>query len=176
MTGVGGGEMTLEFTEFDGPRRITEQVHLATIDVQGQLQFEPVSGGTRMRWAWDIEPHGPLRLVTPLVRCMGERQERTIRAALDLYGRWGEQPSDPPAATRGPVRVLVPSRRALHAINSLVTAILRSPFHGLLSSRVLLLTYMGRRTGKLHTTPVGCVENGNTLTIFSVVEDEGATG
>lgn len=34
--------------------------------------------GTRMRWAWDLEPHGGLKLMGPLITLMGRRQERTI--------------------------------------------------------------------------------------------------
>ncbi len=86
MTGVGGAaDMTIEFTEFDRPRRITEQVHLSNMDIKGRLQFEPVAAGTRMRWVWDLEPHGAIRLLGPLVRRVGDRQEREIWTALKRY-------------------------------------------------------------------------------------------
>jgi len=45
-------------------------------------------------------------------------------------------------------------RAMLHAPNAVVRAILRSPAHRLLSRRVLLLTYTGRRSGAEHTIPV----------------------
>jgi hypothetical protein len=35
-----------------------------------------------MTWRWDIEPRGFYRLLGPLVRHMGERQERTIWTGL----------------------------------------------------------------------------------------------
>jgi hypothetical protein len=83
MTGAGGvAEMTIEFTEFDRPRRITEQVHLSRMDISGQLLFEPEATGTRMRWVWDLAPHGFLRLLAPLVRRLGDRQEREIWSGL----------------------------------------------------------------------------------------------
>lgn len=86
MTGVGGAaEMTIEFTEFDRPRRITEKVHLSTMDIEGRLLFEPVAEGTRMRWVWDLEPRGVVRLLGPLVRRMGDRQEREIWTGLKRF-------------------------------------------------------------------------------------------
>lgn len=79
MTGVGRkAEMTIEFTEFDRPRRIAETTHLSSMDIGGVLLFEPVSEGTRMKWIWDIEPRGFSRFLGPLVRRMGDRQERAI--------------------------------------------------------------------------------------------------
>lgn len=86
MTGVGGAaEMTIEFTEFDRPRRITEKVHLSNMDIQGCLVFEPVPAGTRMKWTWDLEPRGVTRLLGPLVRRIGDRQEREIWTSLKQY-------------------------------------------------------------------------------------------
>lgn len=38
--------------------------------------------------------------------------------------------------------------------NAFVKAVLRSPFHRLLSRSVMLLTFRGRRTGRWYTTPV----------------------
>jgi deazaflavin-dependent oxidoreductase (nitroreductase family) len=65
------------------------------------------------------------------------------------------------------LRSRVPSARVLHAINPFVAAILRSPLHRLLSGRVLLLTYTGRKTGARYTFPVGYSREGETLTIVS---------
>jgi len=83
MTGVGGkAEMTIEFTEFDRPRRIAETTHLSNMDIVGILLFEPVPEGTQMKWIWDIEPRGFYRFLGPLVRRMGDRQERAIWTGL----------------------------------------------------------------------------------------------
>ena len=50
-------------------------------------------------------------------------------------------------------------RRALRLvfrfINSVVGSILRSPVHQLLSGRLALLTFYGRKSGRRYTTPVG---------------------
>jgi len=51
-------------------------------------------------------------------------------------------------------------------INPLVRAVLGSPLHRLLSHKLLLITVRGRRTGRLHTTPVGYTQDGDTLYIL----------
>jgi hypothetical protein len=53
----------------------------------------------------------------------------------------------------------------LHAPNPVVRAVLRSPAHRLLSGRVLLLTYTGRRTGEQHTIPVQYARDGEALVV-----------
>jgi len=39
--------------------------------------------------------------------------------------------------------------------NDFMTWVLRSPFHGMLSNGMMLITMMGHKTGKTYTTPVG---------------------
>ena len=41
------------------------------------------------------------------------------------------------------------------ALNPIVTAVLRSPFHWVLSPGLMLITVTGRRTGRRYTIPVG---------------------
>lgn len=55
---------------------------------------------------------------------------------------------------------------AASRINPLVTAVLRSPFHALLSFGLMLITVTGRRTGRRYTIPVGYQRNGDVLTIL----------
>jgi carbon monoxide dehydrogenase subunit G len=94
MTGVGGtAEMTIEFTEYDRPRRLASTTQLSNMDIKGVLSFEPVPEGTRMKWVWDIEPRGLYKLMGPLVRRMGERQERTIWTGLKHVLEARERPS-----------------------------------------------------------------------------------
>ena len=38
--------------------------------------------------------------------------------------------------------------------NSIMSALLRSPFHGMLSSQMLLIKVTGRKSGRQYTTPV----------------------
>jgi hypothetical protein len=55
----------------------------------------------------------------------------------------------------------------LRLSNPLVSVMLRSPLHRILSGQVLLLTFTGRKTSKLFTTPVYYTQEGDTLALFS---------
>ncbi len=74
--------MTIEFTAYDRPRRLASTTHLSSMDIKGVLSFEPVPEGTRMKWVWDIQPRDFYKLIGPLVRRIGERQERAIWTGL----------------------------------------------------------------------------------------------
>jgi F420H(2)-dependent quinone reductase len=50
--------------------------------------------------------------------------------------------------------------------NPIVGAILRSPLHGMLSRHLMLLTVVGRRTGRRYTMPVGYVSHYGTLDVL----------
>jgi hypothetical protein len=83
MTSMGRRvDITIEFTEFDRPQWIAETSHMSGMDIAGTLLFESVPAGTRMTWIWDLRPRGPYRLLGPLVRRMGERQETAIWTSL----------------------------------------------------------------------------------------------
>jgi len=49
--------------------------------------------------------------------------------------------------------------------NHVVRPLLRSPLHGLLSGRLMLLAYRGRRTGQEHTIPIGYFALGDDVVI-----------
>jgi hypothetical protein len=53
-----------------------------------------------------------------------------------------------------------------HVGNPIMTAILRSPMHPMLSRSVMLLTVPGRRTGKWYTVPVGYVSQDGALDVM----------
>jgi F420H(2)-dependent quinone reductase len=55
--------------------------------------------------------------------------------------------------------------------NPIVTAILRSPLHQLLSRRVVLITVVGRRTGRRYIIPVGYVRQDGTLDVLVADRD-----
>ena len=71
-----------EITRHDRPRRLASRTRMSAMDVHGELTFEPVADGTRMRWSWELEPRGPLRLAAPLVRRIGSRREREVWEGL----------------------------------------------------------------------------------------------
>ena len=51
--------------------------------------------------------------------------------------------------------------------NPLITAILRSPVHGLLSRHMLLLPYNGHKSGMERTIPVSYLRDGDRLAVIS---------
>lgn len=53
------------------------------------------------------------------------------------------------------------------AINNTIKFILRSPLHGIISKNLLLITFIGRKSGKAFTTPVSYSQDGNDLYIFT---------
>lgn len=52
-------------------------------------------------------------------------------------------------------------------VNPIVSGLLRSPLHGLLSSSLLVLSYTGRRSGRRHSLPVMYVRTGDRLLVFA---------
>jgi len=48
-----------------------------------------------------------------------------------------------------------------------ITFILRSPLHRILSKYLLLISFTGRKSGKLYTTPVSYSQEGNLVSIFT---------
>ena len=51
--------------------------------------------------------------------------------------------------------------------NDFMAWVLRSPFHGMLSNGIMLITVTGRKTGKKYTTPVGYYEEGGYLWVIT---------
>jgi deazaflavin-dependent oxidoreductase (nitroreductase family) len=51
--------------------------------------------------------------------------------------------------------------------NAFMKTILGSPLHGLVSGSVMLITFTGRKSGKIYTTPVNYVRDGESLIILS---------
>jgi uncharacterized protein YndB with AHSA1/START domain len=85
--------MTIEFTGYERPRRLASTTHLSTMDIQGMLTFDPVPAGTRMRWSWNLQPRGLLKLATPVVARIGQRQERAIWTGLKRLLEMKEAPT-----------------------------------------------------------------------------------
>jgi hypothetical protein len=75
-------EIAIEIIDYERPRRLTDSIRLSTMDIRGGLTFDPVPGGTRMRWSWELMPRGVFKLMTPLVARLGPRQEQRIWASL----------------------------------------------------------------------------------------------
>lgn len=66
------------------------------------------------------------------------------------------------------IEVKPPLPKALYrVINPIMAALLCSPLHRVLSNSLMLLSFQGRKTGKRYRIPVGYVEQGNQLFLFS---------
>jgi hypothetical protein len=52
-------------------------------------------------------------------------------------------------------------------LNHVITMILRSPLHGLLSQNLMLISLTGRRTGRRYTFPVTYLTRDNGIIVFS---------
>ena len=73
------------------------------------------------------------------------------------------QTSRPAVRERGP-----PAEWLFHTvINPLMTLLLRSPLHGLVSDSLMLIKFTGRRSGQEYTTPVGYHRVGDELAVFT---------
>lgn len=58
-------------------------------------------------------------------------------------------------------------RRAFKVINPVIMFLLRTPLHRLLSHNFIVLTFKGRKTGTMISTPVGYTPKGNSLVVFT---------
>ena len=82
-------EVTVEYTDFERPRLLGSRSRSIPrgregrpLLIEGSLTFEPVPEGTRMRWSWQVETPGALRLIAPLLAWIGRRQEQAVWTAL----------------------------------------------------------------------------------------------
>ena len=82
--------MAVEFTGFERPHRLASTTRLSWMDVHGNLTFDPVPEGTRMRWLWELRPRGLRRPAEPLIGRMGQRQEQetwtNLKRLLEAQG------------------------------------------------------------------------------------------
>jgi hypothetical protein len=105
-------EMRSELTAYHRPAWLASRTTMAQADIVGTLNFEPVPGGTRMRWAWVVRPKGASRLLTPFISQLGRRQERAIWTGMkrcleaqpqpgrdDLWHRHRPGPAGPSAGS-----------------------------------------------------------------------------
>jgi len=75
-------DMVIEITDYQPPHCLSSTTHMTSMDLHGTLTFDPDPEGTRMRWAWDLQPDGVLRLLSPLVATMGVNGQRLPASAL----------------------------------------------------------------------------------------------
>ena len=56
-------------------------------------------------------------------------------------------------------------QRMVHYFNPVARFLLATPFHSLMSGRLMLLSFTGRKTGRLYTRPVSYVRVGDSLLV-----------
>jgi polyketide cyclase/dehydrase/lipid transport protein len=78
-------DMIVEVTGYDRPRRFASRTTMAWTEIRGELTFDAAGAGTRMRWAWDVQPKGLSRLLTPVVSIVGRRQEQAVWTGLKRH-------------------------------------------------------------------------------------------
>jgi hypothetical protein len=81
-TGRRTAALEIEYTAFERPAVLASTSRMSSGDIVGRLTFEPIPGGTRMSWDWEVRLRGVPRLLGPLVALMGSRQERRIWSGL----------------------------------------------------------------------------------------------
>ncbi len=74
--------MTIEFTTFERPHRLGSHSSIEGMSIDGDLTFEPVGDATRMSWVWHVRVSGAMKLLSPVVKWVGDRQERRIWTSL----------------------------------------------------------------------------------------------
>ena len=74
--------MAMEITEYRRPRRLGTRTSMSTAEIRGTVTFEPCPLGTRLRWSWDLQPKGVVKVFTPVIGWLGRRQEATTWARL----------------------------------------------------------------------------------------------
>jgi hypothetical protein len=78
-------DMIVEVTGYDRPRRFASRTTMGWAEVRGELTFDAAETGTRMRWAWDVQPKGLARVLTPVVVIVGRRQEQAVWTGLKRH-------------------------------------------------------------------------------------------
>jgi hypothetical protein len=52
-------------------------------------------------------------------------------------------------------------------LNKVMSTVIRSPLHGMVSKSIMLITFTGRKSGKTYTTPISYTRNDDLVTAFT---------
>ena len=86
-------EWVIEITSYERLRYLATFLRSRAMDIRGAMTFDTVDGATRMRWSWDLEPHGIFKLLAPLVGRMGRRLENRNWENMKHYLESAETPT-----------------------------------------------------------------------------------
>ncbi len=79
------GAMTLQVVDYDRPHRLESSIRSSYMTVDGTLSFTEVDGGTRLRWDWEMDLVGPMRVLAPVLALVGPSWERRNWVGLKEY-------------------------------------------------------------------------------------------
>jgi hypothetical protein len=85
------GQMTLTILEYDRPHRLHNAIRSSYMQVDGTLTFGEVEGGTRLRWDWDMDLVGPMRMLSPVLALIGPAWERRNWVGLKQFMESGRR-------------------------------------------------------------------------------------
>jgi len=75
-------DISITYTEFRKSEYIGSQTISDNMVVNGGLTFSSSDNGTLLEWEWDVRLRGNLKLFTPLISILGNRQENEIWQGL----------------------------------------------------------------------------------------------
>jgi uncharacterized protein YndB with AHSA1/START domain len=75
----------IECTAYRRPVLLDSTATMRQADFTVTLTFEPVPGGTRMRWSERVRPKRAFKLAVPLIAWIGQRQERAIWTSMKRH-------------------------------------------------------------------------------------------
>ena len=75
-------DLSITYTEFRKSEYIGSQTLSDTMNVIGGLTFSQTDNGTLLEWKWDVRLRGNLKLFTPFIALLGNKQEYQIWQGL----------------------------------------------------------------------------------------------
>jgi hypothetical protein len=75
-------DLNITYTEFIMSEYIGSHTISDDMTINGGLAFSSTEYGTLMEWEWDVRLKGNLKLATPLISILGNRQENEIWQGL----------------------------------------------------------------------------------------------
>ncbi len=86
LSGPGGRRIDGDYrvTEFDPPHRLAFQVTAGPARPTGVFELTDEAGATRVRFALDLDPAGPLRLMTPMISRQMRREAAQIACVKSI--------------------------------------------------------------------------------------------
>lgn len=152
------GEVSILLDDCDRPHHLTWSIGSTGMDVRGTEELTPQGERTLVHWSWDFRPRGGLRLLGPLVGVMGRRMERKVWADMKKHLEATTMAATArPRGSETSTRPLLglrqrPGRLAL-LVFRLPLPLYRAGWGWLFLGRTfLVLTHVGRKTGKPHAT------------------------